>query len=77
MATDSEINSKRLKIETAIVGFIDILGYVSLVERLQDNVRIINWLEKLIEDRAINFPKRLQHDLKLDNPDLDEYRSIG
>lgn len=75
MKIGSEINSNRVEIETAIVGFIDILGYVSLVKRLQDNVKIINWLEKLIEESAINFPKKLQNDLKLDNPDFDEYRS--
>lgn len=75
ITNEKETNSKRFEVETAIVGFIDILGYASLVERLQDNVGIINWLEKLIEDRAINFPERLQHDLRLDNPDLDEYRS--
>ena len=38
--------SEKIQTETAIVGFIDILGYESLVQRLQDNFDIISWLEK-------------------------------
>lgn len=67
--------TNEIDIETAIVGFIDILGYSSLVERHQDNDRIINWLKNLIEDIALNFPKELRDDLKLNNPSLDEYNS--
>ncbi len=67
--------SEKIQTETAIVGFIDILGYKSLVQRLQDNIDFISWLEKLIKDRVINFPQRLHQELKMDNPALVEYRS--
>ena len=67
--------SEKIQTETSIVGFIDILGYESLVQRLQDNIDIIYWLEKLIKDRLINFPQRLNRELSMENKVLVEYRS--
>lgn len=67
--------SKPIQIEKAIVGFIDILGYESLVQRLQDNIYIISWFEKLIMDRVINYPQRLDKEVQLGNSVLEEYRS--
>lgn len=67
--------SEKIQTETSIVGFIDILGYESLVQRLQDNTDIIFWLQNLIKDRLINFPQRLHRELKMENAVLVEYRS--
>ncbi|GAH61484.1 unnamed protein product [marine sediment metagenome] len=35
----------------------------------------MRWLERLLKDRAVNFANRLDKDLKLDDPNLNEYRS--
>lgn len=67
--------SKPIQIEKAIVGFIDILGYESLVQRFQDNINIISWFENLFKDRAVNFQQKLDQELQLDNIVLEEYRS--
>jgi hypothetical protein len=68
-------NSRSAGIETAIVGFIDILGYASLVARHQVNDDIINRLEKLLRATVVDLPKRLHEETRPNDPELYIYRS--
>jgi len=75
METENGTYTKPIQTETAIVAFIDILGYESLVHRMQKNIKIIKWLQSLIKDRVVNFPQRLHRELPMNNDVLLNYRS--
>jgi hypothetical protein len=41
------------KIDKAIVGYIDILGYGKIVRKNMDNIEVIHWIENLIKSKRL------------------------